>query len=221
MSDKNRKKKIIKDALKDNKEKEIDNNEINEKIITEYKEELHGKEEEIKNFKDQINRLRAEFLEYKKALKRESDVILNSKTETMILKIIDILDHFNIALSHSDNVDKNFVIGMKMIYKNLESILENQKVEKIVPEIGKPFDPFMTEVTETVSTDEYDDMSVIKIRDIGYKLNGKILKPAKVDVAMKPREVMVDTSNSEIKDEYSELDEDNSNDQEKESDKEN
>ena len=221
MSDKNKKKKIIKDDLKDNKEKEIDNNEINEKIMTEYKEELHGKKEEIKNLKDQINRLRAEFLEYKKALKRESDVILNSKTETMILKIIDILDHFNIALSHSDNIDKNFVVGMKMIYKNLESILENQKVEKIVPEIGKPFDPFMTEVAETVSTNEYDDMSVIKIRNIGYKLNGKILKPARVDVAMKPREVMVDTSNSEIKEEYSESNEDKSNNQEKESDKEN
>ena len=139
----------------------------------------------------------------------------------MILKIIDILDHFNIALSHSDNIDKNFVVGMKMIYKNLESILENQKVEKIVPEIGKPFDPFMTEVAETVSTNEYDDMSVIKIRNIGYKLNGKILKPARVDVAMKPREVMVDTSNSEIKEEYSESNEDKSNNQEKESDKEN
>ena len=43
MSDKNKKKKIIKDDLKDNKEKEIDNNEINEKIMTEYKEETTRK----------------------------------------------------------------------------------------------------------------------------------------------------------------------------------
>jgi len=219
MSDRNKKKKIIKEELRDNKE--IENKEIYEKTINDLEEKLQIKDEEINNLKDQINRLRAEFVEYKKALKRESNVILNSKTETMILKIIDILDHFNIALSHSENVDKNFVIGMKMIYRNLESILENQKVEKIIPVIGKTFDPFMTEVAETICTNEYEDMSVINIRDIGYKLNGKILKPAKVDVAMKPREVIEETSIPEIKEENSDSNENNkSNNQEKESNKE-
>ena len=149
MSDKNRKKKIVKEELKENNEKEVkEMDEKEEKIIEKYKETILEKESEIIELNNQINRLRAEFVDYKKILKRESDVIVNSHIEKMILKIIDILNHFNIALSHADNVDKNFVTGMKMIYKSLDSILENQNVKKIVPEIGEPFDPFVTEVVE-------------------------------------------------------------------------
>ncbi|MDK2951360.1 MAG: molecular chaperone GrpE [Kosmotogales bacterium] len=215
MSDKNRKKKIIKEELKENNEKEIkETDEKEEKIIEKYKEAIQEKESEIIELNNQINRLRAEFVDYKKILKRESDVIVNSHIEKMILKIIDILNHFNIALSHSDNVDKNFVTGMKMIYKSLDLILENQNVKKIVPEIGEPFDPFATEVVETVITDEFEDMSVIKVKEIGYKLNGKILKPAKVDVAMKPKEVKVVASpdlKNEIEESNNEKENENNN----------
>jgi len=206
MSDKNRKKKIVKEELKENNEKEIkETDEKEEKIIEKYKEAIQEKESTIIELNNQINRLRAEFVDYKKILKRESDVIVNSHIEKMILKIIDILNHFNIALSHADNVDKNFVTGMKMIYKSLDSILENQNVKKIVPEIGESFDPFVTEVVETVITDKFEDMSVIKVKEIGYKLNGKILKPAKVDVAMKPKEVKV-VASPDLKNEIEESD---------------
>jgi molecular chaperone GrpE len=108
MIDKNRKKKIIKEELKENNEKEVkEMDEKEEKIIEKYKEAIQEKESEIIELNNQINRLRAEFVDYKKILKRESDVIVNSHIEKMILKIIDTLNHFNIALSHADNVDKN------------------------------------------------------------------------------------------------------------------
>ena len=54
----------------------------------------------------------------------------------------------------------------------------------IIPEIGKPFDHFSHEVEGTVSSEEVPDMAVFGVVKSGYTLNGKVLKPDRVVVAV-------------------------------------
>ena len=47
-----------------------------------------------------------------------------------------------------------------------------------------PFDPFANDVDESVSTNEVPDTAVYKVNAIGYNFNGKVLRPARVVVAL-------------------------------------
>jgi molecular chaperone GrpE len=57
----------------------------------------------------------------------------------------------------------------------------------INPENEK-FDPWKHEAVETVPTDEYDEHTIMQVLQPGYKFKDKILRPAKVRVAILPKE---------------------------------
>ncbi|MBN2252326.1 MAG: nucleotide exchange factor GrpE, partial [Kosmotogaceae bacterium] len=67
---------------------------------------------------------------------------------------------------------------------SIERLMFDEGLSLIIPEIGKPFDPFSHEVEETVSSNDVPDMAVFGVVESGYKLNGKVLKPARVVVAV-------------------------------------
>jgi len=141
---------------------------------------------ELENY---ARRLKAEFENYKQLVAKEKQQIIKSATEYMIEKLIPIVDDFERALKNLNLDDlnklKNFAKGVEMIYKSLIRLLENEGV-KVIESNGKKFDPFEHEAVEKIETDEFDEYTVIEEIEKGYKIHSKVIKPAKVKVAIKP-----------------------------------
>jgi len=159
-------------------------------------EELKKQLEECQKQKDEYltgwQRARADFLNYKKEeMERLGQVIDCSKVE-MILKMLPLLDSFEIAEKQlSEDLKNNDSIkGILQIKNQILDFLKSQGVEEI-KSIGQSFDPNFHEVIEEVEPflakimEGKEIKSGIIIEEVqkGYKINGRLLRPAKVKTA--------------------------------------
>jgi len=151
-------------------------------------DELKKQLEECQKLKDEYlagwQRSRAELLNYKKEeLERIGELIKYADTG-LILKILPILDNFEIAekkLPENLKNDEN-VKGLLLIKNQIQDFLKNQGVEEIKT-IGEKFDPNLMEVVEEVEGKNVDSGIAIEEIQKGYKIHGRLLRPAKVRVA--------------------------------------
>ena len=159
-------------------------------------EELKKKLEECEKLKDEYlagwQRERADFLNYKREELERIGEILKYTNIGLILNILPILDNFEIAekkLPEDLKNDEN-VKGILQIKNQILNFLKNQGVEEI-KSAGEKFDPNFHEAVEEIeppsakATEGKDIKSGIIVEEIqkGYKINGKLLRPAKVRVA--------------------------------------
>ena len=166
------------------REKVMNDSEVHDKSETSEIDELKALRDEIKNLKDENARLRSEFMNYRNALVRESEESIKRYKEKMILRLIEIYDNLSRALENSENSKKSLISGIRLIHKSVERLMFDEGLSMILPEIGKPFDPFSHEVEGTISSNDVPDMAIYDVIERGYNLNGKVLKPARVVVAV-------------------------------------
>ncbi len=94
----------------------------------------------------------------------------------LIKQILEILDDLEKAQAHLKDD------GLQIIIEKLKGILKNNGVEEI-DLTGKEFDPTLAEAIEVKPGKE--DHKVVEIVAKGYKLNEKVIRPAKVVVSKK------------------------------------
>lgn len=152
------------------------------------KKELEAKVEELekrlKEMEEYAKRLKAEYENFREEVAREKQEIIKNASEYIVSKLIPILDDFERALKHTKN-DETFVKGVEIIYKRLMNTLENEGLSKI--EIGEKFNPFEHEAVEKIETEDVEEYTILEKIENGYKFHGRVIKPAKVKVAIKPR----------------------------------
>lgn len=155
-------------------------------------EELKKKLEDCEKLKNEYlagwQRERADFLNYKRDEWERLGGILKFAGEGLILKILPILDNFEIVTKKlPENLKNNeSVKGILQIKAQLQNFLKSQGVEE-VESLGKKFDPSFMEAVEEVnpasaSAEVSAGEAGIVIEEIqkGYKLHGKVLRPARV-----------------------------------------
>ena len=69
-----------------------------------------------------------------------------------------------------------------MVIKQFKDVLQSESVEEI-GQVGEQFDPNMHEAAEVVDGDTQN--AVVKVINKGYKMEGKVIRPAKVVVSRK------------------------------------
>ena len=150
-------------------------------------EELKKKLEECEKLKDEYlagwQRERADFLNYKREELERIGEILKYADVGLVLNILPILDNFEIAekkipedLKNDENVK-----GILQLKNQILDFLKNQGVEEI-KSLGEKFDPNFMEVVETTEAKDKESGIVVEEIQKGYKINGKVLRPAKVRV---------------------------------------
>ncbi len=151
---------------------------------TDYKKELG----ECQKLRDEYlagwQRERADFLNYKKKEMERIEELVKYASEGLILNILPILDNFDIAekkLPEDVKGNKN-VKGILQIRSQMLEFLKSQGVEEI-HSLGKEFDPKFMEVSEMVEEKKSKPGIVIEEIQRGYKIDNRVLRPAKVKVA--------------------------------------
>jgi len=139
-----------------------------------------AEENDIEYFKDQLKRVQAEFENYRKRTDLEKAALREFYTGSFLQKLIPILDNFEVALSH-ECADKNYALGISMLYNSFKSILECEDVKEINV-AGEKFNPHFCEVVEVRNNSEIEDGIVVEVKHKGYKLKDKIIRRAIVVV---------------------------------------
>jgi len=149
-------------------------------------EELKKKLEETEKLKQEYlkgwQRERADFLNYKMEEEKRFEDFFERKKEKIILEFLPILNNFEIAEKSLKGEKDSKIEGFLQIKKQILEFLKKLGLEEIKTEKEK-LNLLEHEVVEEVETDDFETGTIIEEVQKGYKLNGKVIKPAKVKIA--------------------------------------
>jgi len=146
--------------------------------------------QKTEEYVDHLQRLQAEFQNYRRRMTQEKSEAVSRGKEDVLRALVPVLTNFRLALQHADQ-DANAVRqGVQMIWQQLEGFLRDQGVEPI-PTIGQVFDPAYHEVLSTVpATAETPANTIVTEVKAGYRIDGRLLAPAQVIVAQAEESTM-------------------------------
>jgi molecular chaperone GrpE len=129
---------------------------------------------------EDLQRLQAEFENYRKRMVREQTAMAQRASERLVEKLLPVLDHFDAAIAHGEGGK-----GVLMVYEDLKRVLAEEGLEEI-PAEGLPFDPNVHEAFESHEDPDAGEVVVRKVLRNGYRMRDRVLRPAMVVVARPP-----------------------------------
>ena len=166
-----------KEELKEKKSKD-------EKKIKELEEQLEKAKADVDHWKNEYYRAYADTKNLRNNLEKEHSDIIKYRAMGFIEDLLPVLDSFHMALANEPTSQelKNYLVGFQFVYRNLVSVLENEGVKEISPNIGDKFsDKTMNAVD--VTEQEGEENIVTKVYAKGYELHGRLIRPAQVSVS--------------------------------------
>lgn len=143
-------------------------------------------EQEKAGLQDRVLRLQAEFDNFRKRTEREKMEFAEYAGEQTVRALVPVLDDFERALkARTADVPEEFIKGIELIYSRLLETLKKQGLEPMETE-GVQFDPHQHQAIQRLETDEHQDGAVVQEFQRGYNFRGRLLRPAMVQVAVKP-----------------------------------
>jgi len=163
---------------------ETDDNSLKNKIDKLKKELAQSKEDMRKNL-DDFQRAKADFVNMRKRDKENNEDFLKYAKEGVITDFLPVVDSFEMAFANKDawnEAPENWRKGIEHIYNQLITTLSNHGIKEDNP-LGEKFDPNIHEAISMIPVEkEDDDHKVIQVMQKGYKINDKIIRPARVIV---------------------------------------
>ena len=146
-------------------------------------EELKKKCEEYLNG---WKRAKADYLNLKKEISEKQKDWLDFIQAGLLLEILPLINNLKIALSHvpEEARKENWVIGFEHIYKQFVEFLKKLEIEEIKT-VGEKFNPEFHEAISQEENTDVEDQIILKEIGPGYKMNEKVIVPAKVIVNVK------------------------------------
>lgn len=144
-------------------------------------------QEKAEEYLTDLQRLQADFENYKKRQQAESKEFSAHLAKSIVTDLIPVLSNLQAAADHvpADLRESPWVMGITYIEKQFEDALKTYGVTPIEVKVGDPFNP--TE-HEAVSMDdggskiEDGSQTVSKIIQKGYKIGNRVMKPTRVTV---------------------------------------
>ena len=141
---------------------------------------------ELSDFKDKYFRSLAENENTRKRLQKEKVESQTYAIKDVILDFLQPLDHFEQALNASHNASddvKHWAVGFRMILQQLKQVIQDNGVQPF-DSVGELFDPHRHEAIETEESQTFPEGTVLQEFTRGYKMGMRIIRPAKVKVAV-------------------------------------
>jgi len=134
-------------------------------------------EQEVQERLEDLRRLQAEYVNYKRRVDRDREVVRHQAVSQVLTALLPVLDDVGRAREHGE-LDG----GFKAVADALESVLAKQGLERY-GEPGDPFDPRIHEALMHQYSDEVDGPTCLAILQPGYRHGDRILRPTRVAVA--------------------------------------
>src|SRR4029453_2428390 len=145
------------------------------------KVELEALRNENEELIDTLQRLQADFENYRKRAQRDQEALVARAGERIVKELLPILDHLEGALGAAEeHQEAKLEEGVKLVHRQLEQLLEHEGLALVATD-GK-FDPHVPEGLLTQAS-AGEEGSVIEVLQKGYRLGDRVLRPARVVVA--------------------------------------
>ena len=170
----------------DTLQEEVKVDEKDEKITT-LEAELIEKEKQINELKDKLIRNQADTENYKKRLLKDKEDAVKYANTALVKDLLGPLDDFSRALEAAKNSDNVEAIreGVTMIEDRIYTLLKTNWGLEVIEEANVPFDPNEHEACLMEVSDDAKEETVQLVLQKGYKVNGRVVRSAKVKV-LKP-----------------------------------
>jgi len=142
-----------------------------------------------KEYLKHLERLQADFDNYKKRQEKKQKEFIEFANERLISNLLTVLDNLERALDSAKNEENVRAIreGINNTLKEFRNILNKEGV-KPMQSIGHRFDPYRHEAVMRAETDKYSEDTVTEEFRKGYYIKSKVLRPAMVKVAVSSNE---------------------------------
>lgn len=157
------------------------------KKLADVEGDIEATKAEAASAADRLSRLQADWENYRRRTERDRVTERERACEGLVKDLLPAIDDLERAISHAqataegNEVAQQLADGVSAVHEKVVSVLEKQGVEVIDP-AGQPFDPQDHQAVGRVeNADEYDE-TVADVYQKGYRLGGKVVRPAMVTV---------------------------------------
>ena len=181
----------LKEKLKKEKEpkKQTKTEKTNEKKenkeIQELKSQVDKLTKSLNESQEKLLRNNAELINFKRRKEEETANFLKYANEDLIMELLPVVDNFERAIKLDDNDLSDelskFLSGFKMIFGNLNNILDKFEVKEIEA-LGLEFDPTVHQAVLMESDKSKPAGVILEVLQKGYKYKDKVIRPAMVKV---------------------------------------
>jgi molecular chaperone GrpE len=131
---------------------------------------------------DHLQRLKAEFDNFRKRALRDQEALVARAHERLVQELLPVLDDLERALDAAEVHDEASVVeGVKLVQRALSTLLEREGLAEI--ETDGAFDPHVHEALLAQPGEGAEPGSVLQVVQKGYRLGDRVLRPARVVVA--------------------------------------
>jgi molecular chaperone GrpE len=150
-----------------------------EKVIK--KTAVEDLQTEFDELKSLLLRTQADFVNYRRRNEEDKSTFVKLATSDLVEQLLPVMDNFALAAKHvpAELTDNSWVQGIQAVEKQFEQILLTNGLERVETE-GQTFDPNIHEAVGEVSKPDAHEGAIVSEEAPGYKLGGKLVRPAKV-----------------------------------------
>lgn len=139
--------------------------------------------QEIDHYKSIAQRAQADLVNYRNRSIQELEETKRTVQFGLLSRFISVADDLERAMENlPEEAQNEWSEGVALVLRNLEKILELEGVVQI-ESLGKPFDPKEHEALLYEENTEIEDGQVVNVIQQGYRLNERIIRPARVIVS--------------------------------------
>ncbi len=131
---------------------------------------------------DALQRLKAEFDNFRKRNDRERQSIATGATREVVRGLLPVMDNLERAVAALGDQGEQIVAGLEMVRGQLAGLLAGHGVEEI-PASGEQFDPTVHEAIASTPSPDHPEGTVIEVIEKGYRQADHVLRPTRVVIA--------------------------------------
>jgi len=160
--------------------------EVVDELLQVKKSDWDALEKEKNDFKDKFFYIAAEKENLQKRFDREKENLLKYGNEKVLSGLLSVVDNLGLTLNaianDEDEKVKNIFVGIEMVNQQFSEVLKNNGLEEI-KSVGETFDPNCHEALMQREEEGKDAGVVLEEVQKGYRLNGRVVRAAKVIIS--------------------------------------
>jgi molecular chaperone GrpE len=133
---------------------------------------------------DTAQRVQADFDNYRRRVARDQEDAVRRAGQRIVSEMLPAIDNLERALAHAEATGDGAELagGVRMVLQQVLDVFAKEGVEPIDP-MGGRFDPNEHQAVGQAENPDVDDGTVVDVYQKGYRMHGRVLRPAMVIVS--------------------------------------
>jgi len=150
-------------------------------------EDSDGLESQLSQAQDALLRSQAELDNYRKRSQREMEDYRRFAKLPLMRDLLPVMDNLQRAIDSAGQSEEgsSLLEGVRMVATHFADTLRQHGC-KPIEAADKPFDPHLHEAISQQPSDDQPDNTVLIVTQIGYTLNGRVVRPSQVVISKTP-----------------------------------